>query len=592
VAPTAYLTTPLHDVTFCVVDLETTGASPAECTITEVGAAKFRGGECLGTFQTLINPGVPIPPFITLLTGITQAMVGPAPPIRQVLPALLEFVERSVLVGHNVRFDISFLDAALTAGDRARLGMPVVDTVALARRLLGDDDDVMDCRLGTLAARFGLAHQPTHRALDDALATADLLHFLLERAGPLGVTELDDLLRLPSIARRPYAAKLRLTARLPRAPGVYLFRDGQGQPLYVGSAPDIRTRVRSLFTVRSGPRLRTIGPVLTAAHHLDHLVCCSSLEADVLAVRLVHALEPRFNRGSWRGYRYVRASGGRSPRLAVARSAVRAGTGWLGPLRSTGAARAAIAALTAALGDGAPAADRLAAAVAGDGEAVLGPLRRRAGSLGQTGRDGEAAAARVEVKALERALRRQHRLDALRRAERIVFELPSGAGAELRRGRLVRAWPAGDAPSGTDRRARSPAVAGPVADQRAGPAGAARRRADADGDGGPCAGPAARPLGPEGGASRIAVDDRLRRLGGAADGGDGVGGDGLGLAELPPLPEEGPVPLDMVDELAAVARWLDRHADQVRLAHVSGVLAGTVPGGSEGDAGGLRSEAC
>ncbi|HET8618069.1 MAG TPA: exonuclease domain-containing protein, partial [Acidimicrobiales bacterium] len=518
-------TTPLHDVTFCVIDLETTGASPAECTITEVGAAKFRGGECLGTFQTLVNPGVPIPPFITLLTGITQAMVGPAPPVRQVLPALLEFVERSVLVGHNVRFDISFLDAALLAGDRARLGMPVVDTVTLARRLLGEDDDVMDCRLGTLAARFGLAHQPTHRALDDALATADLLHLLLERAGPLGVTELDDLLRLPSIARRPYATKLRLTARLPRAPGVYVFRDGQGQPLYVGSAPDLRTRVRSLFTVRSGPRLRTIGPVLAAAHGLDHLVCCSSLEADVLAVRLVHALEPRYNRANWRGYRYVREVGGRSPRLAVARSAVRAGPGWLGPLRSSGAARAAIAALTAALGDGAPAAERLAAAVAGDGEAVLGPLRRRAGPLVEAGRDGEATAAYDGLEALERALRRQHRIDALRRAERIVVELPSGAGAELQRGRLVRAWPDGN--------------------------------------------------------------DPLRRLGGA-----GAGGAGGGRMALPPLPEEGPVPLDMVDELAVVARWLDRHADQVRLVHVSGVLAGAVPGGSGGEPGGLRSQAC
>src|SRR4029450_14099179 len=75
-------TTPLHQVTFCVVDLETTGASSATCAITEVGAAKFRGGECLGTFQTLVNPGSPIPPFITQLTGITEAMVLPAPPVR------------------------------------------------------------------------------------------------------------------------------------------------------------------------------------------------------------------------------------------------------------------------------------------------------------------------------------------------------------------------------------------------------------------------------------------------------------------------------------------------------------------------------
>ena len=75
------LGTPLAEVTFCVVDLETTGESPATCAITEVGAVNLRGGECLGTFQTLVNPGLPIPPEITVLTGITTAMVVPAPPI-------------------------------------------------------------------------------------------------------------------------------------------------------------------------------------------------------------------------------------------------------------------------------------------------------------------------------------------------------------------------------------------------------------------------------------------------------------------------------------------------------------------------------
>src|SRR2546430_16353749 len=83
---------PLAQVTFCVLDLETTGASPELCAITEVGAIKVRGGECLGTFHTLVNPGAAIPPAITVLTGITEAIVLPAPPIDRVLPTLLEFV--------------------------------------------------------------------------------------------------------------------------------------------------------------------------------------------------------------------------------------------------------------------------------------------------------------------------------------------------------------------------------------------------------------------------------------------------------------------------------------------------------------------
>src|SRR5439155_5308265 len=105
---------------------------------------------------------------------ITEAMVGPAPTIANVLPALCEFMGGTVLVGHNVRFDVSFLDAALTANRYPRLSHSRVDTCALARRLVRDE--VPNCRLGTLARQFRLSHQPCHRALDDALATADLLH--------------------------------------------------------------------------------------------------------------------------------------------------------------------------------------------------------------------------------------------------------------------------------------------------------------------------------------------------------------------------------------------------------------------------------
>src|SRR3954447_3955793 len=135
----ADLGTALHDVTFVVVDVETTGGSPATCAITEIGAVKYRGGECLGTFETLVNPGVPIPPLITVLTGITEAMVLPAPSIGEVLPAFCEFLRDAVIVGHNIRFDIAFLDAALAAYGRARLSNRRVDTIGLARRLVRDE---------------------------------------------------------------------------------------------------------------------------------------------------------------------------------------------------------------------------------------------------------------------------------------------------------------------------------------------------------------------------------------------------------------------------------------------------------------------
>jgi DNA polymerase-3 subunit epsilon len=244
--------TPLHDVTFVVVDVETTGGSPDECALTEIGAVKLRGGECLGTFSTLVNPGVAIPPAITVLTGITTSMVGPAPRVDAVLPSFLEFAAGATLVGHNVRFDRAFLDAALVRSGRPRLPHRFVDTVALARRLVGDE--VRNCKLSTLAEHFRLPHRPTHRALDDALATGHLLHALLERAGSLGVFGLDDLLELPTVKGHPQLAKLRLTDGLPRVPGVYLFRDAGGRPLYVGKATNLRSRVRSYFSARSAAR--------------------------------------------------------------------------------------------------------------------------------------------------------------------------------------------------------------------------------------------------------------------------------------------------------------------------------------------------
>jgi DNA polymerase-3 subunit epsilon len=188
--------TPLFDVPFAVLDVETTGGSPATAALTEIAVATFRGGERLTTFQTLVDPGCSVPPLISLLTGITDDMVAGAPAVSSVLPSLLEIVDGTVLVGHNIAFDLSFLDAALRASGREPLGNTAVDTLALARRLLRPD--VPNCRLRTLAAHLALEHRPSHRALDDVCATADLLHRLIESATGYGVFVLADLVELMS----------------------------------------------------------------------------------------------------------------------------------------------------------------------------------------------------------------------------------------------------------------------------------------------------------------------------------------------------------------------------------------------------------
>src|SRR6476661_1469285 len=277
------LGTPLHEVTFCVVDVETTGGSADDGGLTEIGAVKLRGGECLGTFRTFVNPGHRIPRQITVLTGITDKMVAPAPPPAEVLPTFLEFLGDAVVVGHNVRYDLGYLNVALERAGWPRLTNRSIDTASLARRLVRDE--VPNCRLGTLADRLRLPHRPAHRALDDALATGDLLHVLLERAAGLGVLGLDDLLQLPTIKGHPQLNKLRLTTGLPRRPGVYLFKGRGGRVLYVGKATNLRARVRSYF---SSDQRRKVEQLLREMESIDHIVCEGPLETSVLEVRLIH----------------------------------------------------------------------------------------------------------------------------------------------------------------------------------------------------------------------------------------------------------------------------------------------------------------
>src|SRR5659263_533336 len=316
------LGTPLRDVTFVVVDLETTGQAPGASAITEFGAVKVRGGEVLGEFQTLVNPGVPIPPMITVLTGITTAMVLPAPRIESVFPGFLEFAgfdRGSVLVAHNARFDVSFLKAAA-----ADLGFPwpsptVVDTLALARRAL-TRDEVPNHKLASLAHLFRTSVTPDHRALSDARATADVLHRLLERLAPFGLLHLEDLRTITDPVPPARRRKSTLADGVPHGPGVYQFIGPSDEVLYVGTATDLRTRVRSYFT--AAEKRARIGEMVDLAVAVRTVPCESVLEAQVREVRLIAACDPQYNRRSRRPQRrpWVTLTREAYPRLTIARS--------------------------------------------------------------------------------------------------------------------------------------------------------------------------------------------------------------------------------------------------------------------------------
>lgn len=191
VVPWAVPDLPLTEVPFAVVDVETTGGSPDTAALTEVAVAVVVGGRCVEVFNRLVHPGVPIPPFITALTGISAATVAGAPVPRTVLPELRRVLAGRVLVGHNLPFDVGFLDSALRSAGLPTLDHVQVDTLVLARRLVGAR--MANCRLATLADALALAHRPSHRALTDVLATADLLHHLLLRLRAHGILRLPQL---------------------------------------------------------------------------------------------------------------------------------------------------------------------------------------------------------------------------------------------------------------------------------------------------------------------------------------------------------------------------------------------------------------
>lgn len=315
----------LRDTTFVVVDLETTGGRTkstggnAPDAITEIGAVKVRGGVVLGEFATLVDPQRSIPPQIVQLTGITTAMVSDAPTIDAVLPMFLEFAGGAVLVAHNAGFDIGFLRAAAARCDLPWPRPQVLCTVRLARRVLSREE-APSVRLAALARLFAVATQPTHRALDDARATVDVLHALIERVGNQGVHTYADLRSyLPDVT--PAQRRKRVLAEgLPRRPGVYLFRGPSSEVLYVGTAVDLRRRVGQYFT-GADPRGR-MKEMVNLASAVDHVECAHALEAGVRELRLLAAHAPPYNRRSRFPHRWwwVALTDEAFPRLAVVRA--------------------------------------------------------------------------------------------------------------------------------------------------------------------------------------------------------------------------------------------------------------------------------
>jgi DNA polymerase III epsilon subunit family exonuclease len=183
-----FVNKPLKDLPFVILDLETTGFRPAEAGITEIAIISINNG-IEETFETLINPELPIPAEITKLTGITQKMVDDKPKISEVLPIVEALFENSIFVSHNVPFDWSFLDFFFRLHLKRPLKMPSLCTLRLARKFLG----LRSNKLGKVADHFGISLKNAHRAMNDTVAVKEILYSFIKNLEKQGIKHGADL---------------------------------------------------------------------------------------------------------------------------------------------------------------------------------------------------------------------------------------------------------------------------------------------------------------------------------------------------------------------------------------------------------------
>jgi DNA polymerase III epsilon subunit family exonuclease len=388
---------PLEDAELVVFDLETTGLSAKTCRICEIGAVRVRALEIVDTFETLVDPGTALPGLVAALTGIREEDLRKAPRVELALRRFLEFAGNVPLVAHNARFDVSFLDRAVEGLTGRRCAAPVLDTVWLARRLLAGRSERVSLR--QLSHFFGVSVEPCHRALPDAIATAEILIGLMGLAQERGARTVGDLVSLAAPRARQLGAKRSLVAGAPTLPGTYLFHDRNGTVLYVGKARDLRARLRSYF---SGGRQRpAVEAALGALDRVEWRVLGSELEAALEELRLLRELRPPANARSAHPERYVYLERREKGWKAVSEP------GPLGPLRSKRRAQLAARALDGFEGE--------------DPADALPFVSEKLARLSRNLRFEDAARMRDRLGALEEAVAHATELERLRRARLCIL---------------------------------------------------------------------------------------------------------------------------------------------------------------------------
>lgn len=282
---------------YAVVDLETTGGIPKRDKITEIAIIVFDGNEIIQEFQSLINPERSIPPNITRITGITNAMVEDAPKFYEVAKQVVEMTEGCIFVAHNVRFDYQFL-----VYEFKRLGFTFTKrnlcTVKMSRKAF---PGLHSYSLGNLIRYFGIEVQHRHRAYDDARATTILLGKIFTQQNTKKevhqmVTESIKLTKLPD------GLSVEDITSIPEECGVYYFFNKSEDIVYIGKSINIQKRVRQHFSKQT----RKADRLLSQVAKIDYEITGSELLSLIVESHAIKKHQPPINKAQkTRHYKYA-----------------------------------------------------------------------------------------------------------------------------------------------------------------------------------------------------------------------------------------------------------------------------------------------
>lgn len=290
------LSQPVEKTCFCVVDVETTGLSARYNNIIEIGLVKISNLKITDRFHTLINPGREIPYYITQFTGISNDDVYQAPFFDQVSDQIENFISDSILAGHNLSFDDSFLKREFIYAGKEELHNHRLCTLKLSRRLF---PELRSKSLGAVAHHLKIHNDNAHRALSDAEVTAKLLIKIIKKVKKSeGIKTVGELLQFQKIhapKKSPFKIKKSLAndlAVIPEAPGIYYFLNSKNEFIYIGKAKSLRERVRSYFLPTAPSKAKKI---VKQAARLKVEITNSELTALLLEAELIKILNPKHN---------------------------------------------------------------------------------------------------------------------------------------------------------------------------------------------------------------------------------------------------------------------------------------------------------